>query len=223
MYSYKYNYVLNTFKLYFFYNILLDMNNHFVLLAFKNYILNKLPHIKVDKLQIALLVTWIWAWIGMQITKIFEWIFKLILSMPNSWIQINRQKITTTDNKNVHIVNAYTENGEITNKLVLFLKYFWENSSSESGMDSNGFSVVKLINLLQQGLIFCSYLIDDRSSNSSLGVNHIVWEKAGNKFYKYENADIDQKEEIPFGHVDFMQHDDESQELDELFASISAQ
>jgi hypothetical protein len=168
--------------------------------------------ITVDKLKVAIYVTWAWAYIGLYFTKIVEVIFKLILSIPNSWLTgpvILCKNITTTQNKKVNILNAYTDKEEITNKLKLFLQYYWENGGNGNAHDKNGFSMTKLTELLNCSLLYCSYILSNDSDDilpETFFQNiqrYLIEKDSENICYMSNEKNMSDRREIFLGHVSF--------------------
>lgn len=141
-------------------------SNNFVFSAVKDYFCSLPSSIaSINKVQIILYVTWMWAWVGLYTAKTFEYIFKMILTVPDDWLfPLNSivKDIKTTDKKPIQILNAFKENGEeITNKLKLFLHYYWTEAMADSAHDQNGFDFRKFSALVQTPLMFCSYIVKD--------------------------------------------------------------
>jgi hypothetical protein len=115
----------------------------------------------VDKMQVAMFVSWIWAFIGLRIAKAFELIFSMILKMPDSWLRcIPTRPIVNDHKERVVIRDATNQHGSITNKFKLFLRYYWE-----SDQDGNKFSFPQLTRLLGCSMLYCSYLLTDSNGN----------------------------------------------------------
>lgn len=165
----------------------------------------------IDKLKVVFYVTWLWAWTGLYVTKIFECVFKTILTMPDSWLSVPAtlcKTIETTQNKKIQILNAMTEGGEVTNKLKIFLRYYWEQSDSGSAFDVNGFSMDKLSEYLNCSLLFCSYII---SSNDQpiepatflSNVRRVLIENENSTIFVSTINDRTDRQEVFLGHVNF--------------------
>jgi len=170
--------------------------------------------LSIDKLSVVLYVTWLWAWAGLYITKVFETFFKVILAMPDSWLSIPANmcnKIQTTQRKRINILNAATENGQITNRFKLFLKYYWEKASGDTAFDVNGFSMDKASEFLNCSLLYCSYVI---SNGEDMPIEEFmnnvkrafIVRDNGVTAMSYE-TDMSDRERVPLGHVNF---DDEA-------------
>lgn len=129
-----------------------------------NYVFN------IDKMKILLFVTRIWAISGIYLTKIIEYIFKIILGLPDCLLNVPAnlcKNVKTTQNKKINIVNAYTENGNITNKMKLFLRYCWETGGNGSAFDNNGFSMEKASQLLNCSILYFSYILTQDNTQIS--------------------------------------------------------
>jgi len=80
-------------------------------------------YFNIDRQQLALNLVWYWAWVGLKFTKIVEYIFRLVLSLPNGLLVNSQPDIKTTTGQKIELLNALDERGDvILNKLNLFLK-----------------------------------------------------------------------------------------------------
>ena len=120
----------------------------------------------LDKMQVALLVTRVWAITGLYVTKIFEQIFINILKFPDTWIAPIARNITVqnTNNETVTILHASDGKSEITNKLKLLLKYYWEEGQLINAIDSNGFDFKKFSKIFGSSMMYCCYLLNDKNA-----------------------------------------------------------
>lgn len=144
--------------------------------SFKNFLNDKIFNgsiIFIDKVKLILYVTWLWALLGLYLVKIFEFIFKMILSIPNNLLEpltLSLNNIKTSKGKNIELLNAYDEYGnDVTNKVKLFLNFFW----GENINDKNYFSFVKLSDLLSISVLYCSYIVQDENTDSCMLINNI--------------------------------------------------
>lgn len=135
----------------------------------------------IDKVKVALYVTWLWAFFGLYTTKAFETFFTALLSMPDNWLEMPAAclspKIENTLGKKIKILSAYTESGDITNKLKLFLKFYWEKAPN-NGNSKHGFDFGHLKRLLNCSMLYCCYLLTDEA-------NHIEPEQFWNNINKF--------------------------------------
>lgn len=149
-----------------------------------------------DKVRIVMCITWVWAILGLYTAKAFELLFKLVLQMPDKWLN-------TTDTVNgVKILHASDGQSDITNKFKLFLKYYWENN--EPG---GGFSFASLQRLLNCSMLYCSYLLTDKNGMVSPDK---FWQQANlflvemqNNSVVIRNSVMADPQEVPFGYVRF--------------------
>lgn len=150
----------------------------------------------IDKVRVALLITWIWAVSGLYVTKVFEAFFKSMLSMPEAVLP-NVQ----TSPKNIQILAASDGTRDITKKFKLFLKYYWDSDESDAG-----FSFSSLQRLLNCSMLYCSYLLTDSSGNVDpekfwQSVNGFLVTTNEDKVIKYNTAG--EPRVLPFGTVKF--------------------
>lgn len=121
-----------------------------------------------DKVYIALVVTKIWARAGLLATKSLEKFFMLILAMPDKWLEIPGNlvsQVSTTSEQKIKILSAHTDVGDITNKLKLFLRFYWEKGGDSSSSRLNGFDFMELRKLLNCSMLYCCYLLTDKQGN----------------------------------------------------------
>lgn len=187
-------------------------------------------YFKPDFIKIVLQVTWWYAWMGLQITKTFEMIFRLLLSMPDNCallyglVKLNSKPIINTHGKKVNIINAYNEAGNITNKLKLFLQWYWTNADNEM-YDSNGFNFNEFSKILNCSMLYCSYLLTDVDGDMSpedflKNVKKVVIMQSTNnenskqkpRVYRSDDSDSDLSKKnlrpVLAGHVNFDCYDD---------------
>jgi hypothetical protein len=158
----------------------------------------------VDKLQVALFITWVCAWFGLYMSKIFERLFKIILSMPDSWLGGPAGVIYPPKNKQgatINILNARTEHGSITNKLKLFLKFYWEK-------EDHNFDFANLSKLLNCSMLYCCYLLSASPSEITPdeffdNVNRFLVSCTNDKCTKYINSELNDGHQLPMRGVDF--------------------
>ncbi len=155
----------------------------------------------IDKVRIAMFITWLWALAGLYTTKVFESFFRLILKMPDNWLAV--PCIIPNSPTGVQILTASDGQRDITNKFKLFLKYYWEKD--ESG---GAFSFQSLHRLMNCSMLYCSYLLTNKDGSISpdtfwQNVDRFLIELNGEKCIKYVNSNLTDPEELPFGSVSF--------------------
>lgn len=178
-----------------------------------------------DALHIALKITWVWAWLGLQLTKLFEFAFKMVLLIPDKWItipEIFNIPIRNSAGQNISLLTAYNEFGCITNKVKLFVQWFWENVDENSIYNTNGFDVRKLFKMLNCSALYCSYLINNTNEEIKpeefySKINYLFAGQVPNNESRKKRVlithdpNFSHTEETSLGHVDF----EESKECDE--------
>ena len=158
----------------------------------------------VDKVRVALFVTWMWALFGLYTAKAFEAFFKLILKMPDSWLYVaapTTQRINDTNH--VKIVAAHDGTSDVTNKFKLFLKYYWEADEL-----NGGFSFNSLHKLLNCSMLYCSYLMTDKTGTITpekfwKNVDKFLVEMRDDKCIKYNSESDFDPNYVPFNMVNF--------------------
>jgi hypothetical protein len=117
---------------------------------------------KINLVKLVLTFTWYWAYIGLKLTKLFEFFFMIILYIPDQLYlseQILPATIKNSNNEKVKIIYARNDYGEITNKMKFFLRWYWENVNDESIHENNGFDITQLTKLFNCSMLYCSYLL----------------------------------------------------------------
>lgn len=188
-----------------------------------NKITAALRMFNIDALRVLISVTWWYAWVGLRITKIFEFMFRLVLSLPDRLIKlpsILNKPIYNTIGHRVNILNAYNETGEITNKLKLFLQQYWRPADGET-TETNGFDFHQFCKMLNCSILFCSYALHDKPSDKASDkatiqqvppIEHLLVLKEDTNKRVLRGQSIDSSlHEILFGHVDLEQTDDISE------------
>lgn len=120
-----------------------------------------------DKVDIALKVTKAWAYAGLYTTKILETFFMAILVIPDKWLEIPGNlvsQVSNTAGEKIQILSANSDMGDITNKLKLFLRFYWEKGGPASSSEYNGFDFLEFKKLLKSSMLYCCYLIADKAS-----------------------------------------------------------
>lgn len=108
-------------------------------------------------------MTWLYAWIGYQMTKLCEAAFKLILKMPDHWFSLSWKAPMNTEGQQIHILAAHNGREFITNRLKLFLRFYWEENTF---VDKNGFDFTKLQDLLECSMIYVCYLLVQKKDSN---------------------------------------------------------
>ncbi len=158
----------------------------------------------VDKMQAALFITWVCAWFGLYMSKIFERLFKIILSMPDSWLGGPAGIICPPKNKqgaNINILNARTEHGSITNKLKLFLKFYWEK-------EDHAFDFANLSKMLNCSMLYCCYLLSASPNEMTPdeffnNVNRFLVSCTNDKCTRFVNSELNDGHQLSMRRVDF--------------------
>lgn len=108
----------------------------------------------MNKTDITLFITICMVKLSYLATRVFEFIFKCILSLPNSILAPVSYQIPS--DFNIKIIAAVSEYGDITNKFKLFLRYYLTKIEEEEG-----FSIKSFNKLLSTTLLYCCYTFDN--------------------------------------------------------------
>lgn len=165
-----------------------------------------------DKVAIALIVTKFWAFIGLKITRIFEAIFKLILSMPDKSLMIPASVLAapyTTNGSVIKIITAYTTEKnklvDCTNKFKLFLKFYWDKYNKESTHTTSGFDFADLKRMLNCSVLYCGFVLVNGDNSVTPeqfwnNYNTFMIKSEGSRCTKTSDGQI---RNLLLGHVDF--------------------
>lgn len=189
--------------------------------------------IAFDKVKVAMYVTWLWAWAGLHTTKVFEAFFRTILKMPDEWLAFPVGDVVNTAGKKVKILSARTEHQNITNKLKLFVKLYWEKGGPTDANSTNGFDFAKLSKLLNCSVLYCCYLLTDAKGDIPPeqfwdSVHRFLIEQGKNgDCYKSTKVDFSDKSKLWLRNVDFEGNGlssiiDREDSLDELDDELDA-
>jgi hypothetical protein len=113
----------------------------------------------VSKVQLVLYFTWAWAYCNVVVSKLFEQSIKLVMKLPDKWLQLTHylNKPITSNNQRINILEARNENENCTNKFKLFLRCYWEQKSQNGLQD--GFNYKTMANILNATVLYCTYQI----------------------------------------------------------------
>ena len=158
-----------------------------------------------DAVKIAMGVTMVWARFGFYAAKSFELFFSAILTIPDRYLSISQLiplDLKTTDGKKIEILSAKDADGDITNKVRLFLLKYWENADKSSAMDMNGFDFSKLSKILGTKLMFCSYVLSSDEDNLR-NIQHIMADMDKKKSYVSRTTDLSDRTKMFANHFTF--------------------
>lgn len=165
--------------------------------------------VTIDKVKIALYVTWLWAWAGLYLSKAFEMFFMTVLKMPDRWLAIPVGDVVNTSGQRVKIISAKTDKSDITNKLKLFLKLYWEKGGPADANSTNGFDFAKLAKMLNCSMMYCCYLLTDAKGDIEPeqfwdSVHNFLIEQTKNgDCYRSMNSDLSDRSRLWLRNVDF--------------------
>jgi len=161
----------------------------------ENFDMSSFALSNANKLKIAMYVTWFWALIGLYMVKMMEFIFRMILMIPNSLfepVNLIETGIRTTNGKKVELINAVNDKGnDVKNKFKVFLKSYYTEASDSSPHDTNGFDFRKLCKLLATNSMTISYMICD--DNFSFNIEDII--------HYFINFDPNKKESFLYNRI----------------------
>jgi len=123
---------------------------------------------KMNKLTIILAVSYVWASMGLYISRMFEWMFSIVLKVPSKYLPASTYELINSEGKYVEIsrVTALPYNIDLTNNLKLFLK-FYAMTAEDGFMEQAGFEMKRAANLLGCTAMFITYILQDATVDES--------------------------------------------------------
>jgi hypothetical protein len=163
----------------------------------------------MDTLRIVLFVMYVQAYLCIKLSRVFEYILAAVLKLPDSWLSIipTFTKLVDSNGNPIKIINAISENAHITNKLKIFLMFYYELANEESMHTDNGFSFDKLQQLISCSMLYCSYIVMHPSEEPNVLIDklkyfYITSIVKDNKKHIIKTANCTSNE-VPFGHIVF--------------------
>lgn len=98
----------------------------------------------VSKLDIVLLVTWLWAYFSYQVAKFMECVFILMMKLPEFLIPQYITSIRTSQNVEIKIKDAKFNGVSKLRKFEWFLNFYFERVTDDCPFDENGIDLFKL-------------------------------------------------------------------------------
>jgi hypothetical protein len=174
-------------------------------------------YIKTPAIKLLLFVFYVQSYVCYKLLKLFEKCLLLFLQIPNDYLAYfsTFSKIVDTKGNPIKIINVITEHGDITNKLKIFLLFYYELACDENATDNNGFSFIKLQQFISCSMLYCSYVVMYPTEDPSTFIEKLkhfqITTKQTNRHNIYEKSNINNEQtikktepiEIPFGFVDF--------------------
>ena len=115
--------------------------------------------------RLAFKATYYWAKLSIWSMRFFTAVLCSLLELPENFIALldwlPDKHVKTSSGKKVNIINAWNENGCITNKFKLFLKVYWSEGGEDQLFNYNGVDMSKFAQLLNCSMLYCSYLLTD--------------------------------------------------------------
>lgn len=161
----------------------------------------------MDKLYIILYVTRLWALSGIYVARMFEYLFRQMLKLPDGFFALQYGSVKNTQGKQIDILYAHDGTKNITNKFKLFLKLYFEKGGLDSANDTNGFDFRNFSNALGCSMLYCCYLLNDKGATIHpdeflTNIKKFMIEQRENG-QCFKSADHTQPKKVPMRHVDF--------------------
>ena len=175
----------------------------------------------MDTVKLVLFVLYAQAYICVKLSRVFECFLAMILKLPDSWLSIipTFVKLVDSNGNPIKIIKAISEDTNITNKLKIFLMFYYEVVNEESMHSENGFNFDKLQQLISCSMMYCSYIVMYPSEEPNILIEklksfYITSIIKDNKKHIIKTTDLVTEEssnllkynipaEVPFGHVVF--------------------
>jgi hypothetical protein len=151
-----------------------------------NKFLNKI--IVVDKLQFVLFITWLWVYAGLLMTKFLEYILKVLLKLPDTLLKLPITSVESTNGKNINIISAANEQGEITNKLKMLMRIYWQKGGDDQVSDENGIDCKKIFDLLKCSVVYICYLLEEKNKMQTISTS-LNTKKEPQKLFVFKKED----------------------------------
>jgi hypothetical protein len=122
-------------------------------------------NIKPNAIKMIMCLVWLYSWALFQFAKATEFFFRNLIRFPEQlfiFVDILCSQPKNIDDKSIHVLSAFNETGDITNRFKLFLWKYW-NTTREIH-DENGVDIGKFIKLFNCTMLYCSYLLKDSSN-----------------------------------------------------------
>lgn len=167
-----------------------------------------------NKLKAVLYMAWLWAIVGIYMVKAFEFIFRMILFIPNTLLNPLEHilpNVTTTEGNEVQIISAINDKGQnIKSKLILFMTMYYKKNIA---FDKKGFNMKKLSKFISTDMIFISYkLLNENFDIEKLYELVANYNSEKNKSY---TTDLSGKStELFFHNLSFDDNSDDNSDLD---------
>lgn len=121
--------------------------------------------------RLVLSATYYWVRLSIWSVRFLTAVLGSLLELPENLIALldwlPDKHVKTTDGKKINIINAFNENGCITNKFKLFLKVYWTEGGEDQLFDYNGVDMSKFAQLLNCSMLYCSYLLTEENKEIS--------------------------------------------------------
>ena len=121
--------------------------------------------IKPNAIRMIMCLVWLYSWALFQFAKATEFFFRNLIRFPDelfSYVDMLCSLPKNANDKSIHVLSAFNETGDITNRFKLFLWKYW-NTTREIH-DENGVDIGKFIKLFNCTMLYCSYLLKDTSN-----------------------------------------------------------
>ena len=131
----------------------------------QNLIYGLRDSIKPNAIRLIMCLVWLYSWALFQFAKATEYFFRNLIRFPDelfSCVDMLCCLPKNTNDKHIHVISAFNETGDITNRFKLFLWNYW--NTSRDVHDDNGFDISTFIKLFNCTMLYCTYLLKDPSN-----------------------------------------------------------
>ena len=152
--------------------------------------------IKPNAIRMIMCLVWLYSWALFQFAKATEFFFRNLIRFPEQlfiFVDTLCSQPKNTNDKNIHVLSAFNETGDITNRFKLFLWKYW--NTSREVHDENGVDISKFIKLFNCTMLYCSYLLTDPSNleqeyEQQVKRMLITKQEAKGKFQRFTKKDL---------------------------------
>lgn len=122
--------------------------------------------INSEAIRLVLFMFYVQAYICVKLSRLFERCLASLLSLPNRYLSCLAMFSKISDSKGnvVKIMQAVCEHGDISNKLKIFLMFYYEMFDD----DNTGFNFDKLQKIISCSMLYCSYIVINKNTDETL-------------------------------------------------------
>jgi hypothetical protein len=129
---------------------------------------------KFDKLTILFYLTMTLTYINFYFYKLVLLLFSIVIKIPDFYLNFFSKYnniLKNTKGETINILDAFSDRGIITNKLKLFMNYYWQKGGESSAFSKDGINIKKFMDMVGCTVIYCRYVLNGEVVPSSVEQN----------------------------------------------------